>query len=69
MYWNKDYDCKSAWDAGWIVTLDVLKCLNKIMIETIQVRLNSNIRCIEIRLYCVDVPLLSGWIVTLDVLK
>ena len=54
--------------ASWIVTLDVLK-LDHCWQGLFGLKLNSNIRCIEINYNDRAVVWHISWIVTLDVLK
>ena len=55
MYWNVFTPPIVSVTSSWIVTLDVLKS-DRVQRIAIQKRLNSNIRCIEIRVW---LPLLS----------
>ena len=55
-------------DVSWIVTLDVLK-YDEGVATAMNKRLNSNIRCIEMRNRRQELSQEMSWIVTLDVLK
>ena len=47
MYWNQAATVAKSYAVGWIVTLDVLKLFTDKKSQY-AIKLNSNIRCIEI---------------------
>ena len=60
---------RSIYRSSITVTLDVLKSVYFALVASLRFKYNSNIRCIEIRLYEKDARGGTSITVTLDVLK